>query len=325
MRFPPDLPRNRRFDVVGLGGNAADHILTLPVHPAPGGKTKFSGYSRQGGGRTATAMVAVVRLGHTARYLGGVGDDSEGTANLAGLQDEGVDVSGVRVRPGALTQRAFILVHEPTGERTILWGRGPEIPLRAEEISDEEIACGRLFYTDAQDPRAAARAADPARAAGMPVLVDIEDVRPGMDLLLPKIDFLIVSASFPETATGSRNPAEATRILEERTEGGLVVVTRGAGGAVARIDGRLEEFPAYAVEARDTTGAGDVFHGAFAVACLRGLDLQDAIDFSNAAAAMKCRRIGGREGIPRSLEEIERFRRETPHRAKADAEGNRAP
>jgi sulfofructose kinase len=313
MQFPPRLPQDRPFDVVGLGGNAADTIITVPRHPRHGEKMRFSSVSRQGGGRTATAMVAVSRLGCRARYLGGVGDDAEGRANVDGLRAEGVDVTGVRVRPGSLTQRAFIQVDETSGERTILWGRGPDIPLTPEEVDRDAVSSGRILYTDAQDPRTAARAAPIAKDAGMPILADIEDVRPGLETFLPFVDFLIVSAHFPELATGSSDVEEAARSLEERTRGGLIIVTQGALGCLARIGGRIESFPAYAVEARDTTGAGDVFHASFAVAALHGMELRDAIDFANAVAAMKCRRLGGRDGIPHGLDEVERFRRETPH------------
>ncbi len=313
-QFPPRLPRDRPFDVVGLGGNAADYIVTVPRHPNHGEKMRFTDFSYQGGGRTATAMVAVSRLGFRARYLGGIGDDPEGRMNVEGLRTEGVDVSGVRIRRGAFTQRAFIQVDETSGERTIVWGRGQGIPLEPGEVDDEAVTSGRIFYTDAQDPRTVARAAPVARRSGMPVLADIEDVRPGLDDFLPLIDFLIVSAHFPALATGSQDLEEAARILETRTDGGLIIVTLGARGSLARIDGRLESFPAYAVEARDTTGAGDVFHAAFAAACLLEKPLREAIDFSNAVAAMKCRRLGGRDGIPRGIEEVEKFRTETPLR-----------
>ena len=311
--FPPHLPQGRAFDVVGLGGNAVDDIATIARHPRPGEKVRFSSYQHQGGGRTATAMVAVARLGFRARYVGGIGDDAEGEEILQGLREEGVDVVGVRTRPGGLTQRALILVDEKTGERTIVWGRSDGMPLQPDEVDEAIVGSGRLFYTDAQDPRTAARAAHLARSAGIPVLADIEDIRPGLDLFLPQVDLLVVSASFPELATGSKDLPDATRILEERTGGAMVVVTQGSGGAIARIDGRIESFPAYAVDVRDTTGAGDVFHAAFAVASLRSMDLRDAIDFCNAVAAMKCRHLGGRGGIPRSIEEVERFRKATPH------------
>ncbi len=312
--FPPPLPRGRQYDVVGLGGNAVDRIVRLPRAPIPGEKLKVSEWVAQGGGRAATAVVTAARLGMRTCFLGGIGDDPEGHESLNYLKSEGIDTNGMRVRSGGLTQRAFILVDATTGERTILWGRSEAIMLTPDEVDSGHIESGRLFYTDAQEPHTATCAARFAKMAGMPVVVDLETPRPGTDSLLPEVDFLIASSDFPRLATGSENLDEATRLLEGRTEGGLVVVTRGAGGAVARIDGRLAFFPAYDVETCDTTGAGDVFHGAFATACLLRFDLPDAIDFSNAVAAMKCRYPGGRDGIPRDLNDIAEFRRETAHR-----------
>lgn len=312
--FPPALPSGRPFDVVGLGANASDHIVRIPHHPRPGEKVRFGSYRHQGGGQTATALVAVARLGYRARYLGGVGDDADGQATLAGLRSEGLDVTGVKLRPGGLTQRAFILVDEETGERTIIWGRSEGMVLQPEEIDRESVISGRLFHTDAQNPLSAALAARWAREAGMPVIADLERVRPGLEEFLPQVDYLIAAAQFPERVTGASTLADSLRILEERSHGALIMVTQGPLGAVARLDGRLRCFPAYAIGAVDTTGAGDVFHGAFAVACLRGMDLEDAIDFSHAVAAMKCLQVGGRAGIPRSFEEVERFRRQTRHR-----------
>jgi len=312
--FPPPLPQTRSWDVIGLGANASDHLISIPHYPKPGEKVRFSSYRAQGGGQAATALVTVARFGYRTRYFGAVGDDRDGEANLAGLRAEGVDVSGVLVRPGALTQRAFILVDRASGERTIIWGRSEGLIPSPEEIDAGAIAQGRLLHTDAQEPRAAARAARAARRAGMPVLVDLEHTRPGIEELLPLVDFLIVDEGFPERATGTRDIERAMAALEERSHGALVVVTRGRRGALARVDGCARDYPAYAIEAVDTTGAGDVFHGAFAVACLDGMDLAGALDFCNAVAAMKCLAEGGRTGIPRDRAAVEAFRRATPHR-----------
>ncbi len=316
-KFPLDLPLDRLYDVVGLGGNAIDHLARIPRHPSPGEKVKFTEYSRQGGGRTATAMVTIARLGRRARYMGGLGDDPEGEIILDGLRAEGVDTAGCCVRRGGLTQRAFILVEEGSGERTIVWGRSEGMPLEANEVDRSIVSSARIFYTDAQNPLASAPAARAAKEMGMPVIADLEATRAGFDELLPMIDVAITGAGFPRLATGSTDLAEGMRILEERSRGAWIVVTQGAAGAVARIDGRVERFPGYRVEVVDTTGAGDVFHGAFVIGCLQGMELRETIDFSNAVAAMKCRALGGREAIPRSLEEVDRFRREATRRAPA--------
>jgi sulfofructose kinase len=314
MTFPPRLPAQRAFDVVGLGANACDTLLIIPHHPDPGEKVRFRRVLRQGGGQTATALATVARLGHSASYLGGVGDDEAGALSLAQLRAEGVEVEGVRVRAGGLSQQAYILVDATTGERTIAWGRSEGMILEPGEIERAKVTAGRILHTDAQQPLTAARAARWAREAGMPVLADLEPVRPGLEAFLPHVDILIAAEEFPGPATGAGDLGEALRVLEERTRGGWVMVTRGPDGVVARIDGCLRTYPAFAIEAVDTTGAGDVFHGAFAVACLRGLALEEAIDFSHAVAAMKCLALGGRTGIPRSWEDVERFRRETPRR-----------
>ncbi len=318
--FPPRLPSERAFDVVGLGANALDQLVQVPSHPGAGEKIRFSSYLRQGGGQTATALVAVRRLGYRTRYIGGVGDDDEGRAVLAELAEEGIETGAVRVRPGGLTQRALILVGENGGERTIIWGRSEGMVVAAEELTREEIACGRLLHTDAQDPGSAARAAVWAREAGMPVMTDLERVRPGLEAFLPEVDVLIAAAEFPERATGRADLAGALAILRERTRGGLVMVTRGQKGVSLLEGDGLRHMPAYRVEAVDTTGAGDVFHGAFAVALLRGLDVPAAIDFSQAVAAMKCLQPGGRRGIPNDFGAVSVFQRETPHR-----EGSREP
>ncbi|MFB3908345.1 MAG: carbohydrate kinase family protein [Candidatus Eisenbacteria bacterium] len=314
LPFPPPLPdrESRSFDVVGLGGNAADHLLVLPRFPEPGQKVRFSRYGSGGGGRTATPMVALARLGFRTRYLGGVGDDADGAANVASLEAEGVDCSGVLVRPGRMTQKAIILIDEKSGERTVLWGRGEGIPIEPEEVRSESIATGRLLFTDGQNPRAAAAAADLAHQAGMPVLADIEDVREGLEELLPRLDILISPASFLPLVAGTSDLALGIARLHEKTAGGLIVVTRGARGATAWIAGEARDFPAYRVNAIDTTGAGDVFHAGFAAACLLGRGLEESIDFANAIAAMSCRGLGGRAALPRTLEEIDRFRQETP-------------
>jgi sugar/nucleoside kinase (ribokinase family) len=156
----------------------------------------------------------------------------------------------------------------------------------------------------------------------MPVLADLESVRAGLDTYLPLVDVLIASAEFPEAATGAKALEDSSRALEERTNGALIIVTLGDRGAAARIEGRLHRFPAYAIGAVDTNGAGDVFHGAFAAACIAGLDLADAIDFSNAVAAMKCRQLGGRAGIPHGIDAVNRFRRETLHREAGGNQGS---
>ena len=208
-----------------------------------------------------------------------------------------------------MTQRAFILIEPASGRRTIVWGRSEGMPLQPEEIDPGRVRAGRILYTDGQDPRTAAEAARIARRAGIPVIADLEDIRPGMEELLPLIDVLISPAPYARLVTGFSPGEESMAVLERRTNGALIVFTLGEDGCLARIQGRLERRPAFRVEVRDTTGAGDLFHAGFVVATLRGMNLRDALDFSNALAAMGCRALGGRGGIPSDVSEVEAFLR----------------
>lgn len=312
--FPPPLPADRPFDLVGLGANASDYLIPVPRHPKRDEKVRYSDYSRALGGQTAVALGVAASFGYRCAYLGGVGDDDEGERILSGLQRMGLATEGVRIRPGGRSQVAFILVDEETAHRTIIWGRSKGMVIRPDELLPAEITAGRIFFSDAQNPLSTARAAGWAREAGMPVIVDLEPVRPGLGRLLPVVDILIADEGFPQRATGADDLTISMPSLVERTGGALVMVTRGERGVTVHLNGQNHDFPAYAITPRNTTGAGDVFHGAFAVACLEGMDLEEAIDFSQAVAALKCLSDGGLADLALNREQVDRFRRETEKR-----------
>ena len=319
--WPPRLPRQRPFDLVGLGANASDVLIRIPRHPAPDEKVRYSGFDHAIGGQTAVALAIASSFGYRCAYHGGVGDDEEGARIVAGLREMGLDIEGLKVRQGGNSQVAFILVDEKTANRTILWGRSEGMVLRPEEICRDRIEAGRIFFTDAQNPLSAATAAVWAKEAGMTVIADLEPLRPGIGRFLPLIDILIAEEAFPQRATGASDLADSLPVLVERTAGALVMVTRGKAGVTVHLDGINHDFPAYAVEAVNTTGAGDVFHGAFAVACLKGMPLVEAIDFSQAAAALKCAHPGAIADLEIDSEKIEQFRRRTPHREENEPPG----
>jgi sugar/nucleoside kinase (ribokinase family) len=209
----------------------------------------------------------------------------------------------VKVRPNCATQSAYIIVDASTGERTVFWRRDDGLRIAPAEITEEHIACGRLLHIDGHDTPAVERAAGIARAHGIPVTVDVDTIYDGFDRVLPLVDYLVASSEFPAAWTGERDPFQALERLQ--TEYGMKVaaMTLGAHGSLARCDGRFFYAPAYVVNAVDTTGAGDVFHGAFCYAVLKGMPMRDALDFSNAMAALNCTAPGARGGI-RGLEEI---------------------
>jgi sugar/nucleoside kinase (ribokinase family) len=302
FRFPADRP----FDVVGLGENSVDYLCVLPHHPAPAEKMRIEQYEVQGGGQIATAMVACRRLGLRARYLGKVGDDLQGRLAIDELRAEGVDTSSVRVQRGSQSRIAFILVDRPSGERTVLWTHDGALEIDEGELTREQVTSGRVLHLDATSPRAAVAAARMARAGGTVTCIDLDHVPACADELLPLIDLCILSSHVPTALTGERDRQRALLATRRFCPDGFLCVTLGAEGCMALVGNDIIHVPGFAVTAVDTTACGDVFHAAFIYAALAGFDIARALRFSNATAALKTRKLGGRPGIP-TLGEVEQF------------------
>ncbi|HYZ85502.1 MAG TPA: PfkB family carbohydrate kinase [Bryobacteraceae bacterium] len=287
----------KRFDVLGIGLNATDTLILLPKFPPYAGKVPFAEERISPGGQVASAIVACAALGLRTKYIGTVGDDERGKIQLASLRDSGIDLSDVYVRPDCPNQTAYILIDQTTGERTVLWARPDCLRLHADEIRPEFVADTRLLHIDGHDTAAVARAAELARSMGVPVTVDVDTVYHGFERVLPNVDYLVASSEFPVQWTNERDPFRALELIQEEYGMRVAAMTLGAHGALARCDGRFYYSPAFIVNCVDTTGAGDVFHGAFCYAVLQRMPLQEALDFSNAMAALNCTAIGARGGI----------------------------
>jgi sulfofructose kinase len=291
------------FDVVGVGLNATDTLIVVPRFPAYAGKARFEDELVMTGGQVASALAACARLGLRTKYIGAVGDDERGRMQLESLAEAGVDATEVKIRRNCATQTAYIIVDASTGERTVLWRRDDRLSVDPGEIDPEQIARGRLLHIDGHDTPAVARAAEIAHGRGIPVTVDVDTIYAGFDRVLPHVDYLVASAEFPERWTGERDPFRALERIQDEYGMRVAAMTLGSHGALAREGGRFLYSPAYVVDAVDTTGAGDVFHGAFCYAVLEGMSLTGGLDFSNAMAALNCTALGARGGI-RGLEEI---------------------
>ncbi|HLL75873.1 MAG TPA: carbohydrate kinase family protein [Pyrinomonadaceae bacterium] len=301
MRLPFELPTDREFDAVGFGLNAVDHLLVAPEYPAFDTKTRLLEHERSAGGQTASAMVALQRLGRRTAYAGRFGSDDAGRFGLETLRAEGVEVSRAEVVEGARNQIAYIIIDARTGERTILWDRDARLAYRADEAPENFAARGRVLHLDAHDPPACARLAREARAAGTIVSADIDNIYEGLAELLPHLDVLISSSNFPRRLTGIADEREALAEVKSHLRSDAVVgMTLGARGAVIYHEGRFVTSPALEVPGacRDTTGAGDAFHAGFLHGLLDGRDLEDCLRLGCAVAALKCRRLGARAGLP---------------------------
>ncbi len=295
-------------DVVGLGLNSIDLLAVVAEHPLANSKQRLQRFARLPGGQTAGALVTCARQGWRTRYLGRFGSDELGAVARDSLIAEGVDVSAAPVVPGATNQFAVILVDARSGDRTVLWDRHPLLSMTAADVSEEDAAAGRLLLVDCHETAAAARAARYARAAGVPTIVDVERVRPGIVDLLQHIDVIIAAEEFPSALTGIDDVGRALAVMAVEYRPAIACVTLGAGGSLARSNGREIRTPAFPVDCVDSTGAGDVFRGGFAAACLRWPegDLETALAYANAVAALNCRALGARTAIP-TREEVDRL------------------
>lgn len=305
------------FDVVGVGLNATDTLLLLPHFPAYAGKVPFEEEMLSPGGQVASAMVTCARLGLRVKYIGTLGDDERGRIQLESLRAAGINLDHLQVRQGCANQSAYILIDRSTGERTVLWRRPDGLRLAPSEITPEQITCARLLHIDGHDTPTVERAARIARQAGLPVTVDVDTVYHGFDKVLPYVDYLVASSEFPVQWTDERDPFKALELIQNEYRMFLAAMTLGPHGALARVEGRFIYSPAFVVNCVDTTGAGDVFHGAFCYAVLQGMSISEALDFSNAMAALNCTALGARGGI-RSFEEAHMLMRRAERRSHPD-------
>jgi sulfofructose kinase len=285
------------FDVVGVGLNATDTLLLVPRFPAYAGKEPFEAEILSPGGQVASAMVTCAQLGLRVKYIGTVGDDVRGRVQMESLTDSGINLDHVHIRKGCANQSAYIVIDQMTGERTVFWRRPEELKLHPAEITEEMIAGSRLLHIDGHDTPAVERAAQFARKHAIPVTVDVDTVYHGFDRVLPYVDYLVTSSEFPAAWTNRRDPFEALETIQKEYGMRMAAMTLGAHGCLARCDGRFYYSPAFVVNCLDTTGAGDIFHGAFCYSVLEQMPVEQALDFCNAMAALNCTALGARGGI----------------------------
>ena len=301
------MPLGLPCDVLGIGLNATDTLILVNEYPAYAGKVAFEREMVSPGGQVATTMVACSRLGLQARYVGTVGDDVCGQIQQESLRGTGVDTSAVIVRQDCPNQTAYIVIDGRTGERTVFWQRDDCLRLHPAELSADDIAHARLLHIDGCDIDAAAFAASIARKAGVPVSLDVDTVYPGFEVVLQNVDYLVAGNGWPQRWTGEADPFAALNRLRDEYGFTVAATTLGTYGALALYQDRWFYSPGYEVSCVDTTGAGDVFHGAFCYSMLNSLDMAEALEFSNAAAALSCTAIGARGHIP-TCPEVERLR-----------------
>ena len=291
-----------QYDVVGIGYAGMDQLCRVDRLPVPGEKIRMQQYRMQGGGQTATALVALSRWGLRTAAVSAVGDDGLGQLITGELAEEGVDTTALVVRRGLDSQTSLVMVERESGERTIVVRRDPDLELRDGDADLAILEHTRCLFLDGHE-RLALAAARRARELGVVVVLDCDRVLPFTGPLLGLCDVVLCNATFPRDYT--HQPSMRAQLRSMAVHGMNVLgMTLGDQGAVLLHDGELLHSPAFPADVVDTTGAGDVFHAGFTWAHLAGEPVHRCLAFAGAAAAFKCEALGGRTGIPREPERI---------------------
>jgi len=291
--------------VTGLGQSALDYLVLVDTYPRVDTKKEVIEWHEQGGGPVATALVALSRLGISCRFHGIIGDDYAGEKIRQSLIEEGIDVTGLIKRDRATSQIAFIVVEKGTARRTIFWKRPSGNPLQREELGVDFLDGSDFLILDGLMKDISLYAAKRAKTLNIPIMLDAGRMRPGMLDLARLSDYVVTSEEFAKDL-GWQLTQEA--LLKEKEKLGVKVltITLGEKGSITISNDEFIQLSAFRVEAVDTTGAGDVFHGGYIYGLLNKRSLKDAVTFASALAAIKCTKIGGRIGIP-GLNEVRKF------------------
>jgi sulfofructose kinase len=293
------------WDVLGIGCVAVDDLIYVDQVAVPDSKQPVREVRRQGGGNTATALVAVARLGASAAYCASLGHDDLSDYSVQALEREGVDCSLCSRTGAGRPFHSFIIAERATHTRTILYETGVVAP-PLEAVRPAVERC-RVLLVDHFAGLTGLEAARLARGLAIPVVADVEDEsRPGAEALLDEADHLIIGQALARRLTGAADVPAMLRALSRPHRVCCAVTAGEAGCWFAERGGPAHFQAAFRVEVADSTGCGDVFHGAYAAGLARGESVARAIEQASAVAALKAAHPGGRAGIPRWAE-VEKF------------------
>jgi sugar/nucleoside kinase (ribokinase family) len=296
------------FDILGIGHAAYDTFGVVETMPAVDTAAWIETLDNQGGGAAAQAMVAAARLGMRTAFAGIVGNDAEGLYLKEDFEREGVNTEGLYVKEGAVTSKAFVMVERSSGKRTIFVHPGSMPELAFNDDLKRLVLRSGMIHLDATVYHLAYDAAVFARERGIPVSLDGCETKAGREktrALIAVTDILIANEGYARQVTGNEDPERALAELAGMGPN-LVIATQGKNGSWLVEGGKIKKNPAFDVPVTDTTGAGDVFHGAFLTAYLRGMSVPGSIRYAGACSALNCMSLGGRRGIP-GREVLERF------------------
>lgn len=293
---------------MGLGAVAIDDILYVDSYPAADAKRQVLRHERQCGGLTATALVAAARLGAVCAYAGVLGKDDLSDYAKSRFMEEHIDVTYMVQKADANAIHSTIIVDEHTGTRNIFFDLTGVVGADIDTPDEMIIQSSKVLFVDHVGMAGMLRAARIARKSNIPIVADLElEDSPYFSELFEISDHLIISEDFAIKITNENSPARALEKIWHAKRN-TVIITCGAAGcwALAHNLDKPTAFPAFQVQALDTTGCGDVFHGAYAAALAKGYDIHDRIRWASASAALKAIKMGGQAGIPYE-DEVRRF------------------
>ncbi|HIO46395.1 TPA: carbohydrate kinase family protein [Candidatus Poribacteria bacterium] len=290
--------------VVGIGMSTVDYLFIVPDLPAFGKSVRATEYLRQPGGPVSTALVTLARLGIPTCFIGKVGDDLDGQFIKEEFEKEGVDTSQLEVELGRLSRTTLVLIDQETGERCFTTHLSTCTSIGLKDTDREKITLAKILHLDDAD-QVSIQAAEWAKAAGVSVVFDGTWYRESLLDLLRFVDVAIVSDVLVQKWMPGMSPEIITQKLCDFGVR-MAIVTLGNQGCVARWNQSTSAFSAFPVGVVDTTGAGDAFHGGFIYGLLQDWNPEKTIQFASAVAAINCRSLGGRSGLP-TLETVEQF------------------
>ena len=298
------MTKSSKVDLVGVGLNATDTVIPLSKYPVRGSKVEYPTATVLPGGQVASTVMACQHWGMRTRYVGKLGDDNAATLHREAFANAGVETQLITVSGGASPQ-SLILV-DGGGERTVLCRRDERLVLQPNDLDREWIVNAKALHVDGHDTAAATLAASWARAAGVPVIADLDEIYPGVEDLLVNIDYLIVSRDLPCRLMDEANLETALQQMQRRYGCLIAAATLGQDGVLAWDGKQFLHVSAYFVPVIDTTGAGDIFHAGFIYGLFQGWSLERQLEFACAAAALNCMAVGARGGIE-TVEAIEKL------------------
>lgn len=295
--------------IVGIGACVMDTLINVPYYPKEDTKLRATSSKPAGGGPVATGLVAAQKLGEDTAYIGVLSDDNGGNFLKKDFEKYGVNTDLINTLSGFRSFTSVIWLSADTTSRTCVFDKGDLPPLKLDDKQVGAIKNAELLMVDGNEMDAAVEAAKIARENGVKVLYDCGGLYEGVARLLAHTDIMIPSEEFALGHTGCTTAEDAAKKLYELYHPEVIVITQGKRGGILFDGKNIISYPIYPAEVVDSNGSGDVFHGAFAAAVIKGYDYEKCCHFSSAVSGLKCTGIGARESVP-NFETVKKYMKE---------------